>query len=181
MFSQTRFINFVFVVLIMPGVASAAKVKLQADRQGVSLEKHLGGAPKDAKSWEHLCFSPCEFELDLPVSLRVTGQNLYPSLPFTLSGQSAAFNLNAETVSRQDRTMYAVLGVGGGVLAANGLGLILSSILINSLEDVANEDPDLGDTSKVMLISGGIALGVGAVLGLFGLQGLLKTTTVTID
>ena len=180
--SRLRFLSALLAVFfIFPSLGLGAKVKLKADRKGAALERHLGAESTNKKSWEHLCFSPCEFELELPVSLRVAGHKLMPSDPFTLSGQSSAFELNAFVVSRGDRALYAVLGVGGGILAANGVGLLLGSALLNAMGDAADDDVDVGKTAQVMLISGAVALGVGAIAGLFGLNGLLSTTTVNID
>jgi hypothetical protein len=168
-------------ILLLPSLAFSAKVKLKADRNGVTLEQYSSAGPNNTKAWKHLCFSPCELDLDLPASLRVTGDRLIASDPFTLSGQRSAFDLQADTVSRQERTFHAVLGVGGGVLAANGIGLLLGSALLNAMGNTTKEEIDVSKTAEVMLISGAIALGVGTIAGLFGLHGLFDTTTVTIE
>lgn len=168
-------------VFLFPSLGLAAKVKLKADNNGAALERYLTADGSKKKSWEHLCFSPCEFELQLPVSLRVAGDKLIPSDPFTLSGQSAAFDLHALTVTRDERMFYAILGVGGGAVAANGLGLLLGSVLLNAMADDATEEIKVEKTAQVMLISGAISLGIGVIAGLFGLNGLLDTTTVTIE
>lgn len=132
-----------------------ARVRFTSDDENAMLQQHSG------RVWKSLCRESCDMNLSVPTELRVAGNGVTSSDPFTLQ-PGRSFHIDANTApGGRNLWGWAVLG-SGAILA--GTGALMVSM-----------DPVQGDSSLQTL--GAIELVVGGASMLIGLLLLANSTT----
>lgn len=134
------------------------QVEVRADHESARLERLRH------RNWEPVCTVPCSEPIDPQYSYRIAGPRLIPSQPFRLNPDRPQATVDAEVGTRSGRVVGAILGVGGGIVFVNGLGLFLGGLLLSS-----SDDPDAEDVGSTLTVAGGVTLGIGAAAGITGL------------
>lgn len=155
-----------------PGHAQErVQVDVSADHESARLERLR------QRHWEPVCTAPCSEQLDPQFSYRIAGPRLIASQPFRLDPGRPRTSVDAEVGTRSGRVVGAILGVGGGIVFVNGLGIFLGGLLLSS-----SDDPDAEDVGSTLTVAGGVTLGIGAAAGITGLVLMLDNweTDVTV-
>jgi hypothetical protein len=150
---------------------SGTLVQFTADDPNATLEMHAEGE-SESRQWKSLCVAPCEERVPAGTALRVKGESIYPSAAFYLPSGRDSVTLHANTATKSGRTMAAVAAVGGGIVFANGAGLLLFGLAVKSI-------PELRDSSGGYVAVGLVGMTLGATVGIIGLVNLLGNETTT--
>jgi hypothetical protein len=156
------------------GESSKVAVEFTADHANAALERHR----EESGTWRGVCIAPCRRKLDSSVSYRVRGAGVIPSDAFYLPSGREGVTLHAEVATRGERTFAAVMAVGGGIVALNGLGILAAGAFMNSAEDSGSDFSGTGDT---LVVVGGVTLALGLVAGIYGLANLFDKTETHVS
>lgn len=159
------------------------QVVVLTNRSGVSLERRAGSADlldgdgstsHTASLWARVCTAPCRATLDPGEQLRIAGDEITPSSPFSLDPRSPAVRIDANAGSRSALTL-------GKTFVSTGLGLMaLGTIML--VIPASGDDPSSASAFKTLHGIGYGALGVGSALTLSGIPlWIINGTTVTLS
>lgn len=123
--------------------------------------------PAGTTSWVKACTSPCDVDLPLGDSYRVTGNNVAQSSDFSLHGApGSTVNVDVSPQSTGGVVMGGLIG-GAGILTGY-IGLIVTAIGLGA-ENGDRSGNGVSSSDGKSLVKGGlIAMGVGALLTIGG-------------
>jgi hypothetical protein len=156
------------------GESSKVAVEFTADHGNAALERHR----EESGTWRSVCIAPCRRKLDSSVSYRVRGDGIVASDAFYLPSDRERLTLRAEVATKGERTFAAVMAVGGGIVALNGLGILAAGAVMNSVEEDGSDFSDTGDT---LVVVGGVTVALGVVAGIYGLVNLFDKTETHVS
>jgi hypothetical protein len=112
---------------------------------------------KEGRSWRFLCASPCDREVDLADTYRVSGDGVRPTRQFTIDAQPGQrVVLTVDTASKAGF-------VGGIVLVSVAPVVSIVGLVVLLVGDVAN-DTGTKTTGAALAIGGLAGIGLGIVL-----------------
>lgn len=166
-----------------PPQPEMSQVVLRANRKDAVLERRTGSVDLleedgtvsgTASLWTRVCTAPCHVAIPHGEKLRIAGDGVTPSSPFTLDPRHRGVRIEADAGSQSLQSL-------GKTFVSTGLGLVaLGTVLV--VIPASGDDPSSESAFKTLRTVGYGALGAGGALAISGIPlWVMNGTTVTLS